>query len=265
MFGMTVLRSGVALVVLSGLMRFGIAVAQEAGETLLPRLRSDPAEIKIDPPLPRSRPDPTALQPDTSETESETAETEPPGSPRVYQAACPAVLTGSVIAETLPPIDDGVCGVASPLLVSDIALAGRVVALSAPTVMNCRMASQLAEWSARVDAYAQTVFKSGIETLLVGTGYMCRPRNNAPGSDYSEHGFANALDVTGFALDNGTRLSLPEDWGVGAEADAMRYAHAAACGLFTTVLGPKANALHTDHLHLDLGCHGQSCAYRLCE
>ena len=127
------------------------------------------------------------------------------------------------------------------------------------------MASQLAAWSARFDAYAGTVFKSGVETLQVGTGYMCRLRNNEPGADYSEHGFANALDVTGFVLENGTRLSLPEDWGTGAEADALRYAHDAACGLFTTVLGPGTNALHADHLHLDLGCHGQSCTYRLCE
>ena len=205
---------------------------------------------------------PAAVREDMSAPEPGPEEPEPP---RVYQAACPAVMSGAVIAETLPPIADGVCRVASPLMVSGIALPGRVVRLSAPVILNCRMASQLAAWSARIDAYAETLFKSGIETLLVGTGYMCRPRNNAPGSDYSEHGFANALDVIGFVLENGTRLSLPEDWGVGVKADAMRYAHDAACGLFTTVLGPKANALHADHLHLDLGCHGQSCTYRLCE
>ena len=210
----------------------------------------DPDDPTVDLPVDLSAPEPVP---------------EEPRPLRVYQAACPAVMSGAVIAETLPPIEDGVCKVASPLMVSGIALAGRVVALSAPVIMNCRMASQLAAWSARVDAYAGTLFKSGIETLLVGTGYECRPRNNQAGADYSEHGFANALDVTGFVLADGRRLALPEDWGEGAAPAAMRYAHDAACGLFTTVLGPDANALHADHLHLDLGCHGQSCTYRLCE
>lgn len=82
----------------------------------------------------------------------------------------------------------------------------------------------------------------------------------------SEHGFADALDVTGFSLVDGSTLSLPGDWdGDGAEARAMRYAQDAACGLFTTVLGPDTNALHGDHLHLDLGCHGATCTYRICE
>lgn len=245
----------------------------------LPQPRPD-VDVKgpVSPPAPLPRPvsgapdNPSVAPADRMEAppvpeapQQQTGVPEEPAPSRVYQAACPAVLAGTVIAKTLPPIDDGVCRVASPLLVSGIALAGRVVALSTPTVLNCRMASQLAAWSARFDAYADTVFKSGVETLLVGTGYMCRPRNNEPGSDYSEHGFANALDVTGFVLENGTRLSLPEDWGTGAKADALRYAHDAACGLFTTVLGPDTNALHADHLHLDLGCHGQSCIYRLCE
>jgi hypothetical protein len=45
----------------------------------------------------------------------------------------------------------------------------------------------------------------------------------------------------------------------------IRFAHDAACTHFTTVLGPEANELHRDHLHIDLGCHGQRCVARLCE
>ncbi len=41
--------------------------------------------------------------------------------------------------------------------------------------------------------------------------------------------------------------------------------HKAACSLFSTVLGPDANAAHHDHFHLDLGCHGKDCKYLICE
>ena len=38
-----------------------------------------------------------------------------------------------------------------------------------------------------------------------------------------------------------------------------------ACGYFTTVLGPGANAAHAEHYHFDLGMHGKSGSYRICE
>jgi hypothetical protein len=40
---------------------------------------------------------------------------------------------------------------------------------------------------------------------------------------------------------------------------------AAACGWFTTVLGPGSDAEHTDHLHVDIALHGTSDRYRICQ
>ncbi|MFN3868427.1 MAG: extensin family protein [Hyphomicrobiaceae bacterium] len=37
-----------------------------------------------------------------------------------------------------------------------------------------------------------------------------------------------------------------------AEIGFLRQLHAAACGIFSTVLGPQANAAHHDHFHFDL-------------
>jgi hypothetical protein len=34
---------------------------------------------------------------------------------------------------------------------------------------------------------------------------------------------------------------------------------------FTTILGPGSNASHADHLHFDLGLHGKTANYRICE
>ena len=39
----------------------------------------------------------------------------------------------------------------------------------------------------------------------------------------------------------------------------------AACGWFTTGLGPGADATHTDHLHVDMALHGTSDRYRICQ
>jgi hypothetical protein len=39
----------------------------------------------------------------------------------------------------------------------------------------------------------------------------------------------------------------------------------AACGWFTTVLGPGSDAFHANHMHLDIEKHGPSGSYRICE
>jgi hypothetical protein len=39
----------------------------------------------------------------------------------------------------------------------------------------------------------------------------------------------------------------------------------AACGYFTTVLGPGANAAHASHFHFDLAMRGKNGDHRICE
>jgi hypothetical protein len=39
----------------------------------------------------------------------------------------------------------------------------------------------------------------------------------------------------------------------------------AACGYFTTVLAPGADAAHEAHFHLDSGLHGATPNDRICE
>ena len=254
------LASVVALVLLSSAGAF----AEESSDTPLPRPRPDASATLVsapDLPLPRpAAPATSGTEIDTTDVPSEQAK------PRIYQTACPAVFSGKIAATALPPVTEGLCQVRSPLSLTGIVVNDREVPLSNPAVIGCALAGQVAEWVTRVDAYARAVFNSGVAQLHVGTSYECRARNHQEDAPMSEHAFADALDVTGFTLVDGRALSLPDDWaGNGAEARAMRYAHDAACGLFTTVLGPDANSLHKDHLHLDLGCHGATCTYRICE
>jgi hypothetical protein len=63
---------------------------------------------------------------------------------------------------------------------------------------------------------------------------------------------ANAIDVTGFQLTDGRRISVLRDWPrASPEAAFLRDARDGASDLFATVLSPDYNAAHRDHLHLD--------------
>lgn len=190
-----------------------------------------------------------------------------PTPPRDYQTACPAVLSGRVSAEVLPPIHEGQCGLQSPLALTALTVNGREVELSSIATTDCGMATALPEWLSEVDSYATAREKTRIETVLVSTSYECRNVNHAKGGDLSFHAFGDALDIMGFVLEDGRTVSIAPDWNgtVREGRDILHFARDAACGHFTTVLGPDADAFHQDNVHLDLACHGKACSVRLCQ
>ena len=242
---------------------FTVATMPAVAQVAVPMPRERPAQIGSEPsdslavPVPRRPPE--ALSEDRVVPEVPR--------PRIYRSACPAVLMGLVGAQVLDPIAERACHVRSPLAVTAVLVNGRMVPLSSEAILECGMATALPMWLAALDGYLAAREDTRLATVLVGTSYACRPRNNAAGSDVSEHGFANALDVIGFELADGRTVSLPAGWTdpLSPEGRFLRYAHGAACASFTTTLGPEANALHADHIHVDLGCHGQRCVARLCE
>jgi hypothetical protein len=174
---------------------------------------------------------------------------------------------GEVEAKALPPIGENQCQVQSPLSLTGVLVNGRMIELTAGVVTDCAVASMLPRWASAIDGYLWAHEAGRLQSIIVDTSFMCRPRNNVEGADISEHGFADALDVTGFRLVDGRTVTVAGGWTDPLSNDGrlLRFAHDAACGLFTTTLGPEANALHRDHLHVDLGCHGKTCTARMCE
>lgn len=266
-------------------------LAQE-GAPPLPRPRPVATAAEAQVPLPKPRPEAgtpdtagaalatPAPEPDaapeagTPEGPVEAAEqapadkpAEPPAPPRVYQTACPAVIAGDVEATILPPIEENQCRVQSPLSVTGVMANGRMVPFSGAATLDCGMATALPAWVGDVDGYLAAYADTRIESVIVGTSYMCRNVNNASAGNLSFHSFADALDVVGFKLEDGRTVTVEAAWNGTAEQERriVRFAHDAACTRFTTTLGPEANAQHHDHLHLDLGCHGGRCVARLCE
>jgi hypothetical protein len=158
--------------------------------------------------------------------------------------------------------------VQSPLLVTGLLVNGRMVEVKGGVTLNCEMASTLPGWVAQVDGYLAAKQNTKVTSITVGTSYMCRDRNTGSANGaVSEHGFADAVDVVGFTLEDGRTVNVASGWADANAADGrmLRYAHDAACSIFTTTLGPEANAQHQDHFHVDLGCHGKTCTARMCE
>lgn len=154
------------------------------------------------------------------------------------------------VAEQLASVSDGYCRVPNPWRVHEVAN----VRFSQPATMTCGMASPLDAWIAEsVQPAAQRAFGESVTGFVVAASYSCRPRNNKRGARMSEHGFGNAIDISGFVLESGRTVTVLAGWnGRGDERKFLRQVRSDACGPFMTVLGPGSDAHHRDHLHLDL-------------
>lgn len=149
-----------------------------------------------------------------------------------------------------------VCGALQPFAMA-AADNGRV-ALQPPALLRCSMIPAVDRWVKQVvEPAANRYFAGTLAEIRVAGSYSCRPINSQWGERLSEHGHANAIDISDFILADGRRISVKTGWnGSPAERAFLRSVHAGACVEFTTVLGPNYNALHHDHLHLDLARRG---------
>jgi hypothetical protein len=156
------------------------------------------------------------------------------------------------------------CRALRPYFVS-AALEG-AVALRPAAVLRCPMLPALDRWIANVvQPAARSQLGSPVVALTIAASYACRPMNNVDGARLSEHGHANAIDVSAFQLADGRVVAVQSGWwGAPAERAFLRAAHGGACDTFTTVLGPAHDALHRDHFHLDLARHGRSGSETIC-
>lgn len=120
--------------------------------------------------------------------------------------------------------------------------------------VQCRVASAFGEWARfGVDRAARQILGSPLARIETMGSYACR---NVAGSERrSAHSRAEAIDVSGFVLENGQRISLLDDWdgGTAAEREFLRVVQNSACKRFGTVLGPDYNRAHADHFHLEGG------------
>ena len=136
------------------------------------------------------------------------------------------------------------------------------VNFSRPATVNCGVIGPLDDWvQHRVQPAAQQSFGENVVGVDVAASYACRARDNEYGARMSEHGFGNAIDISGFTLESGRKITVREGWrGEPAERDFLSQVRRDACGDFHTVLGP-GTPHHGDHFHLDLANRRSGKAY----
>jgi hypothetical protein len=185
--------------------------------------------------------------------------------------------------ERAKPLRTGQCGTPAPIVLRRVG----AVEIVPPAVVNCRIAAKLSEWmEQKLQPIAREVLDVAVMRIVNASAYTCRQRVASSKDRLSEHSFANALDVSAFVLIDGRTIDVLTHWGAtgrdrhaqatlgagaigGGQAQPLsdvsqeelvltrenvflRRTHEAACGTFSTVLGPEANEAHRNHLHLDL-------------
>ena len=151
------------------------------------------------------------------------------------------------------------CGFSNTVRISGIVSpdgAGKVA--MTPFLLSCRAAVSVAMWEQHVvQPAAQLHFSRPVTGLDHLGSYACRNIYHRDNASRSQHATADALDVAGFRIAGGGRVSVLRDWPrESAEARFLHDVHSGACKLFDGVLGPDYNAAHRDHFHLDRGRHG---------
>lgn len=156
------------------------------------------------------------------------------------------------------------CGVVAPVRVRSVATREGPVRFEGEPLVACASARAAARFLRDVAApLAKGATGSAMNALTI-SGYECRPRNRVAGAKTSAHGLGLAFDIASFGFADGTRLQV----GASGPADKARFfagLRKAACGYFTTVLGPGADSAHATHLHLDVEAHGSSGYARICQ
>ena len=175
--------------------------------------------------------------------------------------ACMADL-GSKRADFTPVRDQyygAGCATLGTVRLASIKGDNAALALAGLGPVACPLADSFAGWARYgVDRAAQQILGSRLVRIETMGSYSCR--NVAGSARRSAHATANAIDVSGFVLADGRRITVADHWSASNPAVRRFFTaiHTSACKRFGTVLGPAYNAAHRDHLHLELSRH-QAC------
>ena len=145
---------------------------------------------------------------------------------------------------------DGQCGIDEALRMK-----GGAIPLNRPLLLACPTATSLVDFEAQVVVpAAKATLGHPVKVMTSAGSYDCRGQRSDHPERLSEHALGKAIDITGFTLEDGSRITVLQNWhGKDAKADFLHQVASGACKLFSVVLTPKSNALHKDHLHLDNG------------
>ena len=227
------------------------------GDVPLPSARPDPPAAPIDPPAPS---EPTGSKARDTRAlgavpnRSEKPDITPSAAVRAARAvaaslACEDILRERGIEfEVRPSISEDRCGVLRPVAITKLSSG---ITVEPATALWCPTVLALDDWTTQTLLPAAKTFEPdhALSGLHQVSTYVCRDRGS--GRKISEHARGSAIDIGAFIFDDGERPIAPRKEGSEGEA-FQKAAHEGACGPFSTVLGPGADADHANHFHLDL-------------
>ena len=214
-----------------------------------------------EPPLPPPRPpDPVTPAPPAQQA--------PSPAPSEGAAACLAKLTAagaSAEATAAPASSVEGCGIDAPVRLSSLTVDGGAVSLPERPLLACEFAAVLADYVRLIVApLGQAMLHAKVTAIETGPGYECRTQDRIAGAKISAHAKGLAVDFVAIGMADKRRVLVERQ----TSAEEASYLHAvrrAACGWFTTVLGPGSDAFHASNMHLDVARHDPSGSYRICE
>jgi hypothetical protein len=219
------------------------------------------------PPLPRPRPAEAPAR-TAAHTQGPTEEAKP--EPTLDQACLARLHEAGIEFESIdvPSGAKSGCAIDTPVRLKAIKLAPRwraSIRLPDEPTLSCRFGERFGHWLR--DLVAPLIageLSVELKSVRTGPGYECRNRNRSETGKISAHASGLAADIASFELANGRTLTIKPDGDehLRATVSALRVA---ACGWFTTVLGPGSDAAHADHMHVDILQHGSSDRYRICQ
>lgn len=143
------------------------------------------------------------------------------------RARCARILKEiNAVAEMQEPIRAGSCGTPAPIKLVSIGRKPEVV-LSPPAVVTCEMAEALHKWIVTgLQPLARQHLGAPVVKINKMSDYSCRNAYGRARGRLSEHGRANALDISGFETATGGSAMLLADWGL-TERDVRQQVAAA--------------------------------------
>jgi len=187
--------------------------------------------------------------------------TPPPMAMNAEARQCLTELSQTGAQFTALPDNYGAQGCSTIGTVQMATLRGDIANMSISNIgpVQCGVGTAFAAWARfGVDRAARQYLGSPLARIETMGSYACR--NVAGSTRRSAHATAGAIDIAGFVLEDGRRISVSEDWSNGSsdEREFLRAVQRSACKRFDTVLGPEYNAAHRDHFHLEGVIDGNS-------
>ena len=118
--------------------------------------------------------------------------------------------------------------------------------------VTCEVSQAFTGWARYgVDRAARQILGSPVHSIETMGSFSCR--NVAGSGRRSAHATGAAIDVSGFVLEDGRRITVQGGWngGTAKEREFLRVVQQSACKRFDTVLGPDYNSAHEDHFHVE--------------